>query len=89
MDVRIARLTAAAVVVAALALPAMAAAADPDPVGTPPAVIDWQVHLDHMRSMDGTPGDHVAACAEVHGSMGGMFGPNGSMVEMMGEGMMR
>jgi hypothetical protein len=89
MDVRIARLTAAAVVVAALALPAMAAAADPDPVGTPPAVIDWQVHLDHMRSMDGTPGDHVAACAVVHGSMGGMFGPNGSMVEMMGEGMMR
>ena len=89
MNVRVARLTAAAVAAAALALPAMAAAADPDPLGPPPAVIDWQVHLDHMRSMDGAPGDHVAACAEVHGSMGGMLGPSGSMVEMMGGGMMR
>ena len=89
MNVRIVRLTAAALVLAALALPAMAAAADPDPLGPPPAVIDWQVHLDHMRSMDGTLGDHFAACAAVHGSMSGMFGPNGSMVEMMGGGMMR
>ncbi len=89
MNTRIARLTAAAVVVAALAIPAVAAAADPDPSAPPPAVVEWQVHLDHMRSMAGTPGDHVAACAQVHGSMSGMFGPNGSMGGMMDGGMMR
>jgi hypothetical protein len=89
MNLRTRRLAAAAVIGAALALPAVAFAADPVPAGPPAVVVDWQAHLDHMRSMDGAPGDHVAACADVHGSMAGMLGPNGSMVEMMGGGMMR
>jgi hypothetical protein len=89
MNVQIARLIAATAVVAALAIPAAAIAADPDPAGPPPAVVDWQVHLDHMRSMEGTLGNHVAACAEAHGSMSGMLGPNGSMAGMMDGGMMR
>jgi hypothetical protein len=89
MNVQIARLIAATAVVAALAIPAAAIAADPDPAGPPPAVVDWQIHLDHMRSLDGTPGDHIAACAQVHGSMSGMLGPNGSTAGMMDGGMMR
>lgn len=89
MNDRIPRLVAAAILGAALALPAATLAADPTPSGPPPAVVDWQLHLDHMRSMGGNFGDHVAACVEVHGSMNGMFGPNGSMAGMMNGGMMR
>lgn len=89
MKTRLARLVAVAAIGAALFVPAVAAAADPDPAGPPPAAVDWRVHLDHMRSMDGTPGDHVAACVAVHGSMAGMLGPNGSMAGMMDGGMMR
>jgi hypothetical protein len=89
MNHRIARFASAAVIGAALVLPGAAFAADPEPVAHPAAVADWQAHLDHMRSMDGTMGSHVRGCIEMHGSMAGLFGPNGSMVEMMGEGMMR
>jgi len=83
MTTHVARLIAAAAIAAALAIPAVAMAADPDPAAPPPAVVAWQVHLDHMRSMSGNVGARVAACVEVHGSMAGMLGPNGSMVEMM------
>jgi hypothetical protein len=89
MNHRIARLASAAVIGAALALPGAAFAADPEPVAPPAAVADWQAHLDHMRSMDGNLGSHVRGCVEVHGSLAGHLGPNGSMVEMMGGGMMR
>jgi hypothetical protein len=89
MTIRLARLASAAVIGAALLIPGAAVAADPAPAGPPPSVVDWQVHLDHMQSMDGVPGDHVAACVAMHGSMAGMLGPNGSMVEMMDGGMMR
>ena len=89
MNNRLARLASAAVIGAALALPGVAFAADPEPVAPPAAVTDWQAHLEHMRSMDGTLGNHVAACAEVHGSMSGTFGLSGSMGGMMDGGMMR
>lgn len=89
MHHRIARLASAAVIAAALALPGAAFAADPEPVAPPAAVADWQAHLDHMRSMDGNLGSHVSGCVEMHGSMAGQLGPDGSMVEMMGGGMMR
>jgi hypothetical protein len=84
MNHRIARIATAAVIGAALALPGAAFAADPEPVAPPAAVADWQVHLDHMRSMDGTLGSHLRGCVEMPGSMAGHFGANGSMVEMMG-----
>jgi len=89
MNRRIVRLASAAVIGAALALPGAVFAADPEPVAPPAAVADWQAHLEHMRSMDGNLGSHVRGCIEMHGSMAGLFGPNGSMVEMMDGGMMR
>lgn len=89
MNHRIARFASAAVIGAALALPGAAFAADPEPVAPPASVADWQAHLDHMRSMDGTLGSHVRGCIASHGSMAGLLGPDGSMVEMMGGGMMR
>jgi hypothetical protein len=89
MNHRIARFASAAVIGAALALPGGAFAADPEPVAPPAAVADWQAHLELMRSMDGNLGSHVRGCVEMHGSMAGLLGPNGSMAEMMGEGMMR
>lgn len=92
MNVRLARLgrlAAAALIGAALAIPGAALAADPTPAGPPPTVADWRAHLDHMQTMDGVLGSHVADCAEVHGSMAGMLGPDGTMVGMMDGGMMR
>jgi hypothetical protein len=89
MSVRLRRLAAAAVIGAALALPGAAFAADPAPVAPPPAIVDWPAHLDHMRSMDGNLGSHVRACVDMHGSMAGLLGPNGSMAGMMDGGMMR
>ena len=89
MNHRIARLASAALIGVALSFPVAALAADPAPVGPPAAVADWQAHLDHMRSMDDNLGRHVRGCIEMHGSMAGLFGPNGSMVEMMDGGMMR
>jgi hypothetical protein len=89
VNIRIARLVAAVALAVALALPGTAIAADPAPDGPPAAVTDWQGHLDHMRALDGNLGAHVRDCVEVHGSMAGMLGPNGSMAEMMAGGMMR
>lgn len=89
MHSRIARLAAAAALVTAFAAPAMAVAADPSPTAPPASVVAWQVHRDHMRSMDGNLGTHLQACIDAHGSLAGQLGPNGSMVGMMGEGMMR
>jgi hypothetical protein len=89
MNHRIARLAAVAAIGAALVLPAAVFAADPAPAAPPAAVTDWQTHLDHMRSMDGNLGGHVRGCIELHGSMAGLFGPSGAMVEMMDGGMMR
>jgi hypothetical protein len=71
---------------AALSLPGAAVAASPAPPATPPiAVVDWQTHLAHMQAMEGPLGLHVADCVAMHGSAAGLLGPNGSMVEMMGE----
>jgi len=92
MNVRLARLgrlAAAALIGAALAIPGAALAADPTPAGPPPTVADWQAHLDHMQTMDGNLGAHIGACAEWHGSMARMLGPDGSMVGIMDGGMMR
>lgn len=89
MTTRFARLASAALVAAAFVAPVPALAADPGPAAPPTAVVEWQDHLDHMRSMHGNLGVHVRDCVAMHGSMAGLFGPNGSMVEMMGGGMMR
>lgn len=70
---------------AALALPGVAAAAEPGPTAPPAPVVAWQAHLAHMQSMPGPFGAHVKACVAMHGSMAGQLGPNGAMVEMMGE----
>lgn len=88
MPVPLARCAATAALAAALILPASALAADPSPSAPPPTVVDWQIHLDHMRSMGGPLGLHISACEAQHGSMAGMLGPNGSMVGMMSGGMM-
>lgn len=89
MTRRFTRLAAAAALASALALPATAVAADPSPTAPPPSVVAWQAHLEHMRTMGPNLGAHVADCVALHGSMAGMLGPNGSMVEMMAGGMMR
>lgn len=89
MTRRFTRLAAAAALVAALALPATAVAADPSPAAPPPSVAAWQAHLAHMRTMGSNLGAHISGCVEAHGSVAGMLGPNGSMVEMMAGGMMR
>lgn len=89
MQVRIARLATLAAIAAALAIPGSAVAADPSPAAPPPPAIEWQAHRDDMRSMSGKLRVHVRDCIEMHGSMAGRLGPNGSMVEMMDGGMMR
>jgi hypothetical protein len=89
MPVRIARLASALALAAALAIPGAVIAADSAPVGPPANVIEWQAHLEHMQSMDGNLGTHVRDCVGAHGSIAGMFGPNGAMVEMMAGGMIR
>jgi len=67
----------------AAAVPAAAVAASPEP-GAPPAdVQDWQEHLDHMRAMGSDPGSHISDCVAMHGSMAGLLGPNGMMVQGM------
>lgn len=70
---------------AALSIPGAVAAAQPDPVAPPAPVVDWQAHLAHMRAMPGPIGAHIADCIAKHGSLAGQLGPNGAMVEMMGE----
>lgn len=83
--IRVLRVAGAAALATFLVLPASAGAVGPTPVAPPTPVVDWQTHLAHMRSMgDGAFGAHVQDCAAVHGSMGGLLGPTGTMVEMMG-----
>lgn len=79
------RLALVVVAATAFALPVAAIAAEPGP---PAAVAAWGTHMAHMQSMDAPLGSHVEDCIATHGSMAGQFGPNGAMVEMMGE-MMR
>jgi hypothetical protein len=86
---RIARLAGGLALAAVLAVPGSALAADPTPAAPPANVTEWQAHLEHMRSMGGSLGEHVVDCVEMHGSLAGLFGPNGSMVEMMAGGMAR
>lgn len=85
MTIRPARLAAAIVVTAALALPGATIAAEPPPIAPPADVVTWQEHLGHMRTMAPVLGVHVRDCVARHGSMSGLFGPEGKMVEMMGE----
>jgi len=85
---RPARLAAALAAAAMLALPGATLAVEP--TAPPATVIAWQEHLDHMRAMGPNLGTHVRACVAMHGSMAGLLGPDGMMVEgmggMMGEG---
>jgi len=87
MHARIARLASAAAIAAALAIPGSAVAGEP--TAPPAAVTEWRAHLAHMQSMAGPLGAHVVDCIEMHGSMAGLFGPNGSMTGMMSGRMMR
>lgn len=82
---RIARSAVATAVILALVVPAVALGAGPAPTAPPPPVVDWQTHLGHMQAMDGPFGTHLADCIAMHGSMAKLLGPNGMMVEMMGE----
>lgn len=70
-------------VAAALLVPGVVAAADP--VAPPAPVVDWQIHLAHMQAMPGAFGGHISECVGLHGSAAGLLGPNGRMVDMMGE----
>lgn len=81
------RLAAAVALAAMLALPGATLAVEPTPSAPPAPVIAWQEHLDHMRTMDPNLGAHVRGCVAMHGSMAGLLGPNGMMVQGMG-GMM-
>jgi hypothetical protein len=82
MKPRIARLAATLALGAALAAPGMALAADPAPAAPPADVQTWQAHLDGMRAMGPGLGAHVRDCVAMHGSLKGLFGPNGMMVQM-------
>ena len=70
-----------------LALPGATLAGEPAGSAPPAAVIAWQEHRDHMRAMGPNLGAHVTDCVSMHGSMAGLLGPNGRMVQGMG-GMM-
>jgi hypothetical protein len=73
-----------------LALPGATLAGEPPASAPPAAVVAWQEHLDHMRAMGPNLGAHVRDCVAMHGSMAGLLGPNGMMVQgkagMTGEG---
>jgi hypothetical protein len=69
----------------ALALPGAAVAVDTSPAAPPAPVVDWQTHLAHMQAMPASMGALVTDCIAMHGSMATSLGPNGSMIEMMGE----
>ena len=79
----VARLVASAALVGSLALPGAAFAADPAPTAPPTEVQAWQAHLTSMRAMGPNLGAHVTDCIATHGSIAGMFGPNGTMVQGM------
>jgi len=89
MPLRIARLASTVAVAAVLVFPGSALAADPAPVAPPAPVVDWQLHLEHMQSMEGNLGTHLREHVAMHGSLAGHLGPNGAMLEMMAGGMMR
>ncbi|HSG87212.1 MAG TPA: hypothetical protein VLA23_12815 [Candidatus Limnocylindrales bacterium] len=57
-----------------------------DPTAPPADVVEWQQHLEDMRSMGPNLGAHVADCVASHGSVAGLFGPNGAMVQGHGMG---
>jgi len=82
-----ARLAAAVALAAVLALPGAALAVEPTSSAPPAPTIAWHEHLDHMRAMGPNLGAHVRDCVAMHGSMAGLMGPNGMMVQGMG-GMM-
>ena len=84
MTRRPARLAAAVALAATLALPGATMAAEPTPSAPPAPVIAWQEHLDHMRAMGPNLGAHVRDCVAMHGSMAGLLGPNGMMVQGKG-----
>ncbi len=84
---RPARLAAAVALAAVLALPGAALAVEPTPSAPPASVITWQEHLDYMRAMGPNLGAHVRDCVAMHGSMAGLMGLRGMMVQGMG-GMM-
>jgi hypothetical protein len=77
------RLAATAALASSLALPGAAFAAAPAPAAPPTDVQAWQAHLASMRAMGPNLGEHVTDCIATHGSMAGMFGPNGMMVQGM------
>ncbi len=83
------RIVAAGIALAlAIGVPGGVAASSPDPVAPPASVEAWQEMRDHMLTMHGPGlGSHVGECVAIHGSMAGLLGPNGAMVEEMG-GMM-
>ena len=87
------RLATAVALAAMLALPGATLAVEPTPSAPPESVIVWQEHLDHMRAMGPNMGAHVRDCVAMHGSMAGLMGSNGMMVQemggMMGEGKQR
>ncbi len=84
------RIAGALAAAALLALPGATLAGEPAGSAPPAAVIAWQEHRDHMQAMGPSLGTHVRDCVEMHGSMAGLLGPNGMMVQgmggMMGEG---
>ncbi len=77
------RLVATAALASALALPRAVVAADPGSATPPVDVQAWLAHLASMRAMGPNVGAHVTDCVAMHGSLAGMFGPNGMMVEGM------
>ncbi len=83
MTRRLARLAALAALVGMLAVPAAALAADPSPSAPPANARAWQAHLDLMRAMGPNVGSHISDCVTMHGSMAGLLGANGMMVEGM------
>jgi hypothetical protein len=89
MSPRRAHLATAVALAGALVMPGAVLAAKPDADAPPAPVVTWQKHLEHMRDMGPNLGSHVRDCVAKHGSMAGMMGPNGMMVErmagMMGE----
>lgn len=87
MTRRPARLASALALAAAITLPGVALAAGSAPGAPPASVVAWQEHLAHMRGVGPNLGAHVGDCVAMHGSMAGLLGPDGMMVQGMG-GMM-
>jgi len=83
MPPRRARLATAIALAGVLVLPNMSIAGEPE-TGAPPApVVTWQEHLEHMRAIGANRGSHVGDCIAEHGSLAGMMGQRGMMVDGM------